>query len=692
MFRAARHDNGGVSFPKNWTDQKWKSKTGRTMRKSRFSESQVVGMLKEAGGGRPFGEVCRRHGISLATYYKWESRYGGILPAAVGVSPWTLRRPALLRPPGRGWAGAPAAASTATGPFRGELGLPAPFGLPAGGAGVSAGLPLAGVAPARNGTADMAETKRIKHIFVTGGVVSSLGKGLTAASLGALLEQRGLRVKLQKFDPYLNVDPGTMNPFQHGEVYVLDDGSETDLDLGHYERFTSGKLSDRNNLTSGQIYDTILKRERRGDFLGQTIQVIPHVTNEIKARFEAEPGDADVIITEIGGTVGDIEGLPFLEAMRQFSLERGRADVMFIHVTLIPYLSAAGELKTKPTQQSVARLREIGIQPDVLVCRTEKTLTRELRQKLSLFCNVPVAGVIEEKDVETSIYEVPLMLEQEGLDQLVLKHFGLEHLPQLENGWGEVVRILRYPKHRVEIAVVGKYIELQDAYKSVYESLVHGGIANDCAVEIHRIDSEKLEESRNYQPLLHADGILVPGGFGSRGIEGKIAAVRVARENGIPYFGLCLGMQVAVIEFARNVAGLAGANSSEFDPDTPFPVIDLMPEQQGVTDKGATMRLGAYTCRLTPGTLSARVYGQEEIRERHRHRYEFNDAFRPRLEAAGLRVAGVNPERNLVEIVEYPEHPWFVGVQFHPEFQSKPRKAHPLFASFIAAALARRAK
>jgi CTP synthase len=538
----------------------------------------------------------------------------------------------------------------------------------------------------------MAEKKSIKHIFVTGGVVSSLGKGLTAAALGALLEQRGLKIKLQKFDPYLNVDPGTMNPFQHGEVYVLDDGSETDLDLGHYERFTSGRLSYDNNLTSGQIYDTILKKERRGDFLGQTIQVIPHVTNEIQSRFEANATDEDVIITEIGGTVGDIEGLPFLEAMRQFSLERGRGDVMFLHVTLVPYLNAAGELKTKPTQQSVARLREIGIQPDVLVCRTEKTMGRELRQKLSLFCNVPVNAVIEEKDVETSIYEVPLMLENEGVDQLVLKHFNLDHLPQLENGWDEVVRILRFPKHRVEIAVVGKYIELQDAYKSVYESLVHGGIANDCAVEIHRLDSEKLEESRNYEALLAADGILVPGGFGSRGIEGKIEAVRVARENGIPYFGLCLGMQVAVIEFARNVAGLAEAHSAEFNEKTPFPVIDLMPEQQGVTDKGATMRLGAYPCELQPGTLSARAYAQALVRERHRHRYEFNNLYREQLEAAGLKVAGVNPDRHLVEIVENHEHPWFVGVQFHPEFQSKPRKAHPLFASFIAAALSRRNK
>ncbi len=538
----------------------------------------------------------------------------------------------------------------------------------------------------------MAEKKSIKHIFVTGGVVSSLGKGLTAAALGALLEQRGLKIKLQKFDPYLNVDPGTMNPFQHGEVYVLDDGSETDLDLGHYERFTSGNLSYDNNLTSGQIYEHILKRERRGDFLGQTIQVIPHVTNEIQSRFEANATDEDIIITEIGGTVGDIEGLPFLEAMRQFSLDRGRDIVLFLHVTLIPYLTAAGELKTKPTQQSVARLREIGIQPDILVCRTEKTMARELRQKLSMFCNVPVNAVIEEKDVETSIYEVPLMLENEGVDQLVLKHFNLDHLPQLENGWDKVVRILRFPKHRVEIAVVGKYIELQDAYKSVYESLVHGGIANDCAVEIHRIDSDKLEESKNYEALKSADGILVPGGFGSRGIEGKIEAVRIARENGIPYFGLCLGMQVAVIEFARNVAKLEGAHSGEFDENTAYPVIDLMPEQKDVTDMGATMRLGAYPCKLKDGTVSFKAYGEELISERHRHRYEFNNDFQEKLESAGMVVAGVNPDRHLVEIVENPSHPWFVGVQFHPEFKSKPRKSHPLFASFIEASLSRRNK
>jgi CTP synthase len=534
----------------------------------------------------------------------------------------------------------------------------------------------------------------MKHIFITGGVVSSLGKGLTAAALGALLEQRGLSVKLQKFDPYLNVDPGTMNPFQHGEVYVLDDGSETDLDLGHYERFTSGNLSRGNNLTSGQIYDTILRRERRGDFLGETIQVIPHVTNEIKSRFESGAGNADVVITEIGGTVGDIEGLPFLEAMRQFSLEQGPGTVVFLHVTLVPYLAAAGELKTKPSQQSVAKLREIGIQPDILVCRTERPLNRELRQKLSLFCNVPLKAVIEERDVETSIYEVPLMLQTENVDQLVLDRFGMGHLPQLPvtsgSSWDDVVRILKYPKFRVDIAVVGKYIELQDAYKSVYESLTHGGIANDCAVEIHRIDAEKLEDPRQLDALSRMDGILVPGGFGNRGTEGKIAAVKLAREQGIPYYGLCLGMQVAVIEFARNVAGLTGAHSSELDPQTPHPVIDLMPDQKGVADKGATMRLGACDCTLSSGSLSHAAYGTDRISERHRHRYEFNNQYRAALQDAGLRIAGVNPDRDLVEIVEIPNHPWFVGVQFHPEFKSKPRAAHPLFAAFVGAALRRR--
>ncbi len=529
----------------------------------------------------------------------------------------------------------------------------------------------------------------MKYIFVTGGVVSSLGKGLTAAALGALLEQRGLSVRLQKFDPYLNVDPGTMSPFQHGEVYVLDDGAETDLDLGHYERFTSGKLTRFNNLTSGQIYESVIQKERRGDYLGKTVQVIPHVTDEVKKRINAAGEGVDVLITEIGGTIGDIEGLPFLEAMRQFALEKGRNNVLFIHCTLIPYLSAAGELKTKPSQQSVAKLREIGIQPDILICRTERKINHEIRSKLSLYCNIPIRAVIEEMDVEFSIYELPLMLSSENLDDLVVEHLQLDAPETPMTEWQSVVRRLKYPQHRVDIGVVGKYIELQDAYKSVYESLTHGGIANDCGINIVRIDSEVLEEG-DLDSLKGLDGILVPGGFGDRGIEGKIDAARYARENKIPYFGLCLGMQIAVIEFARNVIGLEKANSTEFDRDTPHPVIDLMPDQEGLTDKGATMRLGAYPCQLQSDSLSLEAYGEVDIEERHRHRYEFNNAFSDQLKSGGLRLAGVNPERKLVEIVEVADHPWMVGVQFHPEFKSKPNKAHPLFSSFIAAALKRK--
>ena len=512
----------------------------------------------------------------------------------------------------------------------------------------------------------------MKYIFVTGGVVSSLGKGLTAASLGALLEMRGLRVRIQKFDPYLNVDPGTMNPFQHGEVYVLDDGAETDLDLGHYERFTSGRLSRLNNLTSGQIYESVIQKERRGDYLGKTVQVIPHVTNEIKARIN-QPGDgADVLITEIGGTTGDIEGLPFLEAMRQFALEIGPREALFIHVTLVPYLSAAGELKTKPTQQSVAKLREIGIQPHILVCRCDHPLTAELREKLSLFCNVPVRAVIEERNVELSIYELPLMLQKEGMDDLVVEMLNLKAPPNPDNIWAEILRRIKSPRHEVSIGVVGKYIELQDAYKSVYESITHGGIANNAKVNIVRIDAEALEEKGGTAVLQGLDGILVPGGFGERGIEGKIAAARYAREHGVPYYGLCLGLQVAVVEFARNVLHLAGANSTEFDPATPHPVINIMEEQKKIIDKGATMRLGSYECQLVPGTRAARAYKADSVRERHRHRYEVNNDYVDRLQQAGLTVSGRNPRRNLVEIIELKDHPWFVAVQFHPEFQSKP--------------------
>ena len=536
---------------------------------------------------------------------------------------------------------------------------------------------------------EVEKTKATKYIFVTGGVVSSLGKGLTAASLGALLEERGSTVRIQKFDPYLNVDPGTMNPFQHGEVYVLDDGAETDLDLGHYERFTSGKLSQFNNLTSGQIYESVIQKERRGEYLGKTVQVIPHVTNEIKARIRAAGEDVDILITEIGGTTGDIEGLPFLEAMRQFALEKGRDDVIFIHVTLVPYLAAAGELKTKPTQQSVAKLREIGIQPNILVCRTEHPIDQELREKISLFCNVPVKAVIEEIDVESSIYELPLMLRREKMDDLVVDMLRLDAPPAKNSIWVDIVRRLKSPSRRVEIGVVGKYIELQDAYKSVYESITHAGIANDCHVSVKRIDAETLETPSGLDLLKNLSGILVPGGFGDRGTEGKIAAVRYAREHKIPYFGLCLGLQIAVIEFSRNVLGLGDANSLEFDANTSNPVITLMEEQKAIVDKGATMRLGSYECRVKKGTKAFAAYGEESVRERHRHRYEVNNDFVERLEGAGMVVSGVNPKRNLVEMVELADHPWFIAVQSHPEFLSKPQKAHPLFRAFVDAALKR---
>jgi CTP synthase len=526
----------------------------------------------------------------------------------------------------------------------------------------------------------------VKYIFVTGGVVSSLGKGLTEAALGALLEMRGLRVRIQKFDPYLNVDPGTMSPFQHGEVYVLEDGAETDLDLGHYERFTSGRLSRLNSLSSGQIYESVIQKERRGDYLGKTVQVIPHVTNEIKQRIFAGAKDVDVLITEIGGTTGDIEGLPFLEAMRQFALEAGPREVVFIHVTLVPFLAAAGELKTKPTQQSVAKLREIGIQPHMVVCRCDHPLDHGLRDKISMFCNVPVKAVIECRDVD-SIYELPLHLQKEGMDALVLELFGLNLPAPEKNIWEQIVQRLRNPAHEVTIGVVGKYIELQDAYKSVYESVTHAGIANNCHIHFRRIDAEDLEKKGGLALLKGLDGILVPGGFGDRGTEGKIAAARYARENKIPYYGLCLGLQIAVIEFARNVLKLKGANSTEFDPLSPHPVINMMEEQKKIIDKGATMRLGSYECALTPGTHAHRAYKTGSVRERHRHRFEVNNAYVDQLQHAGLVVSGRNPRRNLVEIVELKGHPWFVAVQFHPEFQSKPNQAHPLFAAFIAAAI-----
>ena len=527
----------------------------------------------------------------------------------------------------------------------------------------------------------------MKYIFITGGVVSSLGKGLTAAALGALLEQRGLTTRIQKFDPYLNVDPGTMSPFQHGEVYVLDDGAETDLDLGHYERFTSGKLSRFNNLTSGQIYESVIKKERRGDYLGKTVQVIPHVTNEIKDRIYAAGEGVNVLITEIGGTIGDIEGLPFTEAMRQFASEVGKANVLFLHMTLLPSLKAAGELKTKPTQQSVAKLREIGIQPDILICRTEQPITNEIREKISLFCSVKKDAVIEEQDVAHSIYELPHMLKREGLDELVISILGLDAPTPKQDDWEEVVHRLLNPKHKIKIGMVGKYMDLQDSYLSVNESIVHGGIRNDCEVEVSHIDAEEIEKNGPEALLSELDGILVPGGFGDRGTEGKIIASQYARENNLPYFGLCLGMQIAVIDFARNKVGLEKANSTEFDPNTPHPVIDIMLDQKNVMEKGASMRLGACPCELKIGSLAAQAYGKEEVSERHRHRFEFNNAYRKQLEDAGLRISGVNPDRDLVEIIEIENHPWFLAVQFHPEFQSKPNKAHPLFASFIEAAL-----
>ena len=524
----------------------------------------------------------------------------------------------------------------------------------------------------------------MKYIFVTGGVISSLGKGLTAAALGALLECRGLKVRIQKFDPYLNVDPGTMSPYQHGEVYVLDDGAETDLDLGHYERFTSGVLSRLNSLSSGQVYETVIQKERRGDYLGKTVQVIPHVTNEIKERILKGGDGVDVLITEIGGTTGDIEGLPFLEALRQFQHDVGRENVAFLHCTLVPFIKAAGELKTKPSQQSVAKLREIGIQPDLLVCRTDRPIGEDNRQKLSLYCNVGVDCVFECRDVEHSIYELPLMLAEQRMDDVVVRRLGLQCQPINIAPWREIVRRLLQPKLQVRIGVVGKYIELQDAYKSVYESIVHGGIAHEAGVTIVKIDAEELETQGTSQ-LEGLDGILVPGGFGNRGIEGKIIAARFARERKIPFYGLCLGMQITVIEFARNVLGLKQAHSTEFNPQTPDPVIHLMESQKSVFTKGGTMRLGLFDCKLTPGTHSRAAYGKDLIQERHRHRFEYNDQYRSKLEAAGLIVGGTNPQSGLVEIVEVKDHPFMVGVQYHPEFKSKPNHPHPLFAAFVKA-------
>ena len=530
-----------------------------------------------------------------------------------------------------------------------------------------------------------------KHIFVTGGVVSSLGKGLTSASIGMLLEQRGLRVRMQKLDPYINVDPGTMSPYQHGEVYVLDDGSETDLDLGHYERFTNSELTRDSNYTTGQIYQAVIEKERRGEFLGKTVQVIPHITDAIKdVVHKVADDDVDVVITEIGGTVGDIESLPFLEAIRQFSLDAGKENCLYIHLTLVPYLKAAGELKTKPTQHSVGQLRQIGIQPDILICRCERPIHDDDKKKMALFCNVPLNSVIEELDKDFSIYEVPLSLVDNKLDQLIVQKLGLRSGNLDLTEWRDLIHRLRNPRHEISIAVVGKYAEHTDAYKSIYESIDHAGIHHMAQVRIGRIQSEEIEREGPERILSGYDGILIPGGFGERGIEGKVEAVRFARERGIPFFGICLGLQTAVIEFARNVAGLEEAHSTEFSKDTPHPVICLLDEQQNITDKGGTMRLGAQPARLQDGSIAKGCYDRESIDERHRHRYEFNNSYRQQFEAHGFKFAGTSPDNSLVEIVEIESHPWFLAVQFHPEFKSQPTKAHPLFAGFVAAAIDRK--
>lgn len=529
----------------------------------------------------------------------------------------------------------------------------------------------------------------MKYIFFTGGVVSSLGKGLTAASLGTLLERRGLKVVFQKFDPYLNVDPGTMSPFQHGEVYVLDDGAETDLDLGHYERFTSGNLSKLNNITSGQVYETVLANERKGVYLGQTVQVIPHVTNVIKERIRAvgRSTGADVIITEVGGTVGDIEGLPFLEAIRQFAHEEGRENILFVHVTLVPFIKAAGELKTKPTQQSVAKLREIGIQPHIIICRSEESVEKELRDKIALFCNVEPRAVLEARDVKNTIYELPLLLHGEHFDDIVCEYLKLTTKQPDLTSWQSFVDRVVNPTRKIRIAVVGKYIELQDAYKSVYEALTHAGAANDCLIRVVRVDAEDLEHEDVAKVLGGCQGILIPGGFGDRGTEGKIAAARFARENNIPYLGLCLGMQIATIDFARHVCGLNSANSTEFEKDAEHPVIHLLDEQKDVTDKGASMRLGTWVAQFKPGSLAARLYGKTEVNERHRHRFEFNNSYRTQMEAKGLVISGTSPDGQLVEVVEVPGNDFYLACQYHPEFLSKPNAPHPLFNGFVAASL-----
>lgn len=527
---------------------------------------------------------------------------------------------------------------------------------------------------------------KTKFLFITGGVVSSLGKGLAAASIGALMEARGLRVAMQKLDPYINVDPGTMSPFQHGEVFVTDDGAETDLDLGHYERYTTANLSRKSNFTTGQVYDSVIRKERRGDYLGGTVQVIPHITNEIKSKILTNAKGADLAIVEVGGTVGDIESLPFLEAIRQFRTDRGHENVLYIHLTLVPYIPTAGELKTKPTQHSVKELREIGIQPDILLCRCDREIPHDMKGKIALFCNVREEAVVNARDVG-NIYEVPLALHQQGLDERVVDYLNIwTKAPDL-SGWERIVKRVKEPGGETTIAIVGKYVDLTESYKSLSEALTHGGIANNCRVNLVYVDSEALERHGINSTFDEVDGILVPGGFGERGSEGKIASIRYARENKLPFFGICLGMQMAVVEYARHVCKLEDAYSSEFKEDAKNPVIHIMEQQKKVSTKGGTMRLGAYPCDLKEKSLARRIYGQQSISERHRHRFEYNNQYREQLEDCGLILSGVNPEQDLVEIVELAEHPWFLGCQFHPEFKSRPMDPHPLFESFVGACL-----
>ena len=529
----------------------------------------------------------------------------------------------------------------------------------------------------------------VKYVFVTGGVVSGLGKGITAASLGRLLKARGFKVTMQKFDPYINIDPGTMNPIQHGEVFVTDDGAETDLDLGHYERFIDESLSKNSNVTTGKVYWSVLQKERRGDFGGGTVQVIPHITNEIKSRFYRNftSDETHIAIIEVGGTVGDIESQPFLEAIRQFQHEVGHENAILIHVTLIPYIKASGELKTKPTQASVKELQGMGIQPDIIVCRSEKPIPRDVRAKIGLFCNIPADCVFENLNAR-SIYEVPLMIHEEGMDERVCRLLGISAPEADLTEWREMVERLLTPQKDVRIAIVGKYVELPDAYLSIVEALTHGGIAHHAKVRVEWIAAEEVTPENVREKLAGCSGVLIPGGFGERGLEGKIAAVQYARENNVPFLGICLGMQMAVVEYARHVLGLTGAHTSEVDPNTPYPVIDLMPDQQNIDEKGGTMRLGKYPCRLNHDSISYAAYGEENIFERHRHRYEFNNVYRDKFVESGMRIGGVNPDRDLVEIVELPNHPWFVGVQYHPELKSRPNRPHPLFREFVGAALA----